>query len=48
MMRQWEEIYPYCDCVVDTTRGGASQIVDSIVQKIEEKNVQFIAREKGV
>lgn len=21
MMKQWEEVYPYCDCVIDTTRG---------------------------
>ena len=46
MMKQWEEIYPYCDGVVDTTRGGASQIVESIVHKINERHVQFIAREK--
>jgi shikimate kinase len=46
MMAQWEKVYPYCDCVVDTTRGGASQIVDMIVQTIDEKNIQFISREK--
>lgn len=46
MMKQWEEVYPYCDCVIDTTRGGASQIVESIVHKINERHVQFIAREK--
>lgn len=46
MMRQWEEIYPHCDCLVDTTRGGAAQIVENIVNKIEEKHVQFAAREK--
>ena len=46
MMKQWESVYPYCDCVVDTTRGGASQIVETIVEKIEEQHVQFITRVK--
>ena len=48
MMAQWEEVYPYCDCVVDTTRGGAAQIVETIIKKIDEKKVKFIARNKGV
>lgn len=46
MMNQWEEVYPYCDCVIDTTRGGASQIVDMIIEKINEQHIQFISREK--
>ncbi len=46
MMKQWEEVYPYCDCVINTTRGGASQIVETIVRKITEQRIQFVAREK--
>ncbi|WP_301861023.1 shikimate kinase [uncultured Megasphaera sp.] len=48
MMRQWEDVYPYCDGVVDTTRGGAGQIVEMILQKVDEKKVQFMSRSKGV
>lgn len=44
MMKQWEDIYPYCDCVIDTTMSGASEIVDRIIATIHKKRVRFIAR----
>lgn len=47
MMEQWKAVYPYCDFTVDTTRGGASQIVDMIVEHIKNANIYFVKRGTG-
>ena len=45
MMKQWEEVYPYCDFTIDTTCGGASQIVEMIVKAIHDAHLRFAKRE---
>ena len=47
MMKQWEDVYPYCDFTIDTTRGGASYIVDTIVEAIHKEKIQFTKRDRG-
>ena len=47
MMKQWEDVYPYCDFTIDTTRGGASYIVDTIVEAIHKEKIQFAKRDRG-
>ena len=47
MMEQWEDVYPYCDFTIDTTRGGASYIVDTIVEAIHKEKIQFAKRDRG-
>lgn len=46
MLKEWETIYPYCDCVIDTTGGGAIQIVDNIIKTVRKKNIIFAQRSK--
>lgn len=46
MIRSWEDIYSYCDYVVDTTRGGASQLVETIVEEIDRQGVSFAERKQ--
>lgn len=45
MMQQWEEIYPYCDLVIDTTTMSASQIVDNVIDRLDADGVTFASRE---
>ena len=47
MMKQWEDVYPYCDFTIDTTRGGSSYIVDTIVEAIHKEKIQFAKRDRG-
>ena len=46
MLKEWETIYPYCDAVIDTTRGGSGQIVQMITKTLRDKKVNFVKREK--
>lgn len=45
MGKQWEHVYPHCDFAIDTTHGGANQIVDKIVAHLAESHVEFVSRE---
>lgn len=46
MMQQWQGIYPYCDLIINTTHGGAMQIVDTIVDKIQHDHIRFASRQE--
>ena len=46
MKQSWENVYPYCDLVVDTSQGGAGQIVEVIVDKINADGISFAARDE--